>query len=164
MKRPRLLFAILHLLLGVCVASAHTQLTFTADDHDAAPRPRYDQPRLQDALAFDPLDDLRAALDVMQSTWFQIWIGTWPSAIDWTRAVLDTYVVSAVSTLSKALQMSQSVPQTCPYETHEFDNEINQYFAQNVRLSFQFTKTISYPCYNHSIYLSPKVLSISYGI
>ena len=77
-----------------------------------------------DAILSDPLDELRKALDVMQSTWFKVWVGTWPTAIDWTRAVLDAYLVSALSSLSKALHSSQ--------QQREVENEINLYFSQNV--------------------------------
>ncbi|KAK3696992.1 hypothetical protein LTR37_017699 [Vermiconidia calcicola] len=81
-----------------------------------------------DAILSDPLDELRKALDVMQSTWFKVWVGTWPTAIDWTRAVLDAYLVSALSSLSKALHSSQ--------QQREVENEINLYFSQNVAYYF----------------------------
>jgi hypothetical protein len=42
------------------------------------------------AIPFDTLDALRDALSVMQTTWFEVWVGSWPTAIDWTRAVIDT--------------------------------------------------------------------------
>ncbi|KAK3726142.1 hypothetical protein LTR37_000290 [Vermiconidia calcicola] len=81
-----------------------------------------------DAMLVDPLDELRKALEIMQNTWFKVWIGTWPTAIDWTRAVLDTYLVSALSSLSKALPSSQ--------QQREIENEINLYFSQNVAYYF----------------------------
>ena len=55
--------------------------------------------------SLDPLGELQAALDVMQNTWFEVWVGTWPSAIDWTAAVMNTHLVSSLSTLSKALNL-----------------------------------------------------------
>jgi hypothetical protein len=89
--------------------------------------------------AFNPLEELRHALDVMQTTWFRVWLGTWPTAIDWTRAVLDTYLVSSLSTLSKVAKSGRQY--TKDYvDLSEIDNEINKYFTQNVSLC------LPYPC------------------
>ena len=84
------------------------------------------------SATFDPLDELRTALHVMQSTWFQLWVGTWPTAIDWTAAVIDTYLVSALSTLSRALDNLGHVPQDGGADPREIENELNLLFAQNV--------------------------------
>ncbi|KAK2757019.1 hypothetical protein FQN54_004988 [Arachnomyces sp. PD_36] len=46
------------------------------------------------------LDNLLDALDVMQSAYFEVWQGTWPSSIDWTAAVLGTQVSATLSILS----------------------------------------------------------------
>ncbi|KKK13139.1 hypothetical protein ARAM_006974 [Aspergillus rambellii] len=44
--------------------------------------------------------DLRRALDVMQDDYFELWQGTWPTGIDWTRAVLGTHVSATLSALT----------------------------------------------------------------
>jgi hypothetical protein len=67
----------------------------------------------------------------MQTTWFKVWIGTWPSAIDWTRAVLDTLLISSLNTVGKAMN-EQSLYSTNGIDASEVDNEINLYFTQNV--------------------------------
>ena len=40
------------------------------------------------------------ALDVMQSHYFKIWQGIWPSAIDWTAAVMGTQVSATLDTIT----------------------------------------------------------------
>ncbi|KAM3420375.1 hypothetical protein BST61_g3654 [Cercospora zeina] len=38
----------------------------------------------------------------MQTAYLEIWLGVWPAAIDWTAAVLNTQLASALTALSKA--------------------------------------------------------------
>lgn len=97
---------------------------YPTSDHDQLVRPN---------IAFDPLGELRDALDVMQTTWFKVRLGTWPTAIDWTRAVLDTLLVSSLSTLSK-LASNHSQSAGASVDSGGLDNEINKYFTQNVSL------------------------------
>lgn len=81
------------------------------------------------ASAFDPLEALQDALEVMQSSWYELWLGTWPSAIDWTAAVVDTHLVSSLSTLSKALKSEDDIGRN-----RDVENDLNRYFSQNVRV------------------------------
>ena len=98
--------------------------------------------------AFNPLEELRHALDIMQTTWFRVWLGTWPTAIDWTRAVLDTYLVSSLTTLGKVAKSGRQ--HSGGYvDLDEIDNEINKYFTQNVS-----------PCLPYLRQHSPEYLSI----
>ena len=46
------------------------------------------------------LKTILGALDVMQSSYFVLWQGTWPSGNDWTRAVMATQVSATLSALS----------------------------------------------------------------
>ena len=81
------------------------------------------------------MDELRKGLGVMQDTWFELWVGTWPGAIDWTAAVVDTYLVSALSSLSKALDRQGNVASAAKcreLDSGDIENELNQYFAHNV--------------------------------
>ncbi|KAF2723528.1 glycoside hydrolase family 76 protein, partial [Polychaeton citri CBS 116435] len=80
----------------------------------------------------DTLSNLRSALDVMQSSWFEVWLGTWPTAIDWTAAVINTHLVSSLATLSKA---NGDSPVERVNESG-VDNEINRYFTHNVAYYF----------------------------
>ncbi|TKX23382.1 putative glycosyl hydrolase family 76 protein [Elsinoe australis] len=79
------------------------------------------------------LNDIQDALKVMQDTWFKLWIGTWPTAIDWTAAVINTYVTSALMTLSKHMYGSQSISVT---ESTALQGQIDKYFAHNAAFYF----------------------------
>lgn len=80
----------------------------------------------------DLVHQIESALKTMQSRFFEIWLGTWPTTIDWTGAVMSTYVSSALSSLSRA----------ATYYMHEKDSHIggiagldtedsvNRYFSQ----------------------------------
>ncbi|RMZ68446.1 glycoside hydrolase family 76 [Pyrenophora seminiperda CCB06] len=80
------------------------------------------------------LRNLHSALFTMQDHYFEVWLGQYTSAIDWTAAVMNTYVSSTLSSLS------HSLPYTMPgtfdksrkldVEAQMVDNEINKYFAQ----------------------------------
>ena len=49
------------------------------------------------------LRDLLSALDVMQSSYFELWQGTWPTSIDWTAAVLGTHISATLSSLTSSM-------------------------------------------------------------
>ena len=111
------------------------QLTF----NDLKPLPRYNESHemRQDDIGrvsgtFDPLEELRDALDVMSAEYFEVGVGTYVKGIDWTRAVVHTYLVSGLCTLSKALHQSRHSPNASWYDVEEIENDINLYFAQNV--------------------------------
>ena len=132
-----------------------SQLSIAADDNRErnAPLPR---PSTENKVSqgvstsqhsvFDPLEDLQDALAVMQSTWFTVTVGTWPTGIDWTRAVLDTYLVSALSSLSKALdrpgRLSRASGTDQAAAGKAIENDINQYFAQNVCHALIFSTSV----------------------
>lgn len=54
------------------------------------------------SLVSDTLRDLAAALDVMQDSFFQLWLGNWPSCNDWTAAVMGTQVSATLSSLTSS--------------------------------------------------------------
>jgi len=64
------------------------------------------------------------ALDILQQDYFAIWQGIWPASIDWTSAVIGTYVASALTTLSTSFSNLRS--------DKENENLVNKYFAQLV--------------------------------
>lgn len=154
MNRVHLLVGVLHIFLLIHTASftnakvyesyvaelPHSQLTIAAGDRILLSQQSHDYVELQDGrpsqyTAFEPMHDLRQALDIMQRTWFTVWVGTWPTAIDWTRAVIDTYLVSALSSMSKLLHSKERLQgDGHPDLTNlkQIENEINRYFTQNV--------------------------------
>lgn len=78
---------------------------------------------------------LLEAVEVMQSHYFEVWVGTWPKAIDWTAAVMGTHISSTLSSMSdfKADHFSnrawdETWDRVEALQEHE--NLINQYFTQ----------------------------------
>ncbi|KAI9801914.1 MAG: hypothetical protein M1833_002228 [Piccolia ochrophora] len=88
------------------------------------------KPLGEDALPQPPpfLD----ALDVMQSHFFELWQGSWPTSIDWTAAVLGTYLSAALSSLSSSLRDlgPGDSPKDRDQTARALENVINKYFSQ----------------------------------
>jgi hypothetical protein len=76
----------------------------------------------------DPLPAFLDALDVLQGHHFEIWQGIWPTGIDWTSAVIGTYVSASLSTISTSLSLLSS--------SKADENLINKYFSQLVAYYF----------------------------
>ncbi|KAF4556051.1 Hypothetical protein D9617_2g060180 [Elsinoe fawcettii] len=74
------------------------------------------------------LQNIQDALRVLQDTWFQLWVGTWPTAIDWTAAVVNTYVTTTLMSMSKDLYES---PASTSTKTALLQSDIDRYFAHN---------------------------------
>ncbi|KAF2157390.1 glycoside hydrolase family 76 protein [Myriangium duriaei CBS 260.36] len=75
------------------------------------------------------LSGMYEALQTMQDTWFQLWVGTWPTSIDWTAAVLCTYVTSALESLSLAETVLPSI-------ATGLENQIEKYYDQTTAFYF----------------------------
>ncbi|KAF2200995.1 Six-hairpin glycosidase [Delitschia confertaspora ATCC 74209] len=88
----------------------------------------------------NPLSELRSALSTLQTQYFTIWLGKWPSSIDWTAAVINTHLSAALHTLSSSV--SYFIPEafgttkTMVDEALMVENEINKYFSQSVTYYF----------------------------
>ncbi|KAI4729902.1 hypothetical protein E4T49_02254 [Aureobasidium sp. EXF-10728] len=67
------------------------------------------------------------ALDVMQSRFFELWIGTWPSSIDWTGAVINTAVSSTLGTIARASSETKD---------DHYSKIFNKYFSHNAAYYF----------------------------
>jgi hypothetical protein len=75
------------------------------------------------------LQDLIAALQVMQDRYFVLWQGTWPTSIDWTAAVLGTHVSAALSSLTSG---PLDIPGTDELQGLSFfrlENTVNRFFS-----------------------------------
>jgi hypothetical protein len=76
----------------------------------------------------------------MQDHYFSVWLGKYTTAIDWTAAVMSTYVSATLSSLSHSL--SYTMPGTfdksrkLDVEAQMVENEINKYFAQTTAYYF----------------------------
>ncbi|KAK5122953.1 hypothetical protein LTR85_003518 [Meristemomyces frigidus] len=96
-------------------------------DHDSVVAAR--------SALLDPLADLRHALEVLQTTWFKLWVGAWPTAIDWTSAVVNTHLLATLSTLSKSLPATGDLAGD-EAAANAVENELNLYFAQSTAYYF----------------------------
>ena len=67
------------------------------------------------------------ALDIMQSQFYELWIGTWPSSIDWTGAVINTAVSSTIKSIAQASSKTKD---------DHFSKIINKYFSHNAAYYF----------------------------
>ncbi|KAF2418994.1 Six-hairpin glycosidase [Tothia fuscella] len=92
----------------------------------------------------NPLEELHYALEVMQNFYFQLWLGTWPTCIDWTGAVLGTFVSASLFSLTRSLDYSlPKPPQSIPNQPdritmkgERIENEIDKYFSQSIAYYF----------------------------
>ena len=75
------------------------------------------------------LIDTCNALEVMQNEYYELWMGTWPAAIDWTAAVVNTMVTSTLTTFSGYLHDSRSTQQAAVEFDAELEDHIETYFA-----------------------------------
>ncbi|KAL8708358.1 MAG: hypothetical protein Q9220_006738 [cf. Caloplaca sp. 1 TL-2023] len=103
--------------------------------------PNGEDTRPQDAGHLAPDDPLRPAhtfralleaLDVMQSHFYTIWQGQWPSAIDWTAAVMGTQVSATLAAMTETWQPQQGghLRKEGDHDYQERENTINRYFTQ----------------------------------
>ncbi|KAJ4394065.1 hypothetical protein N0V93_003282 [Gnomoniopsis smithogilvyi] len=82
-----------------------------------------------------PLNALLDIFETMQQDFFAPWLGTWPTAIDWTAAVMETHASGALTTLSRALDL---LPAACRWADKTKENTVTLYFSEI--LSFYFSQ------------------------
>ena len=159
-RNPSKMLSLYHLTLAafaviLCVpsvnaddsaASVHHQLTFnTNDDHlpllsstdgDSHEMRYAEEGSAANSVLPNTLDSLYDALAVMQNTWYEVRVGSWPTAIDWTRAVLSTHLVATIAAFSRAMERRRHANETAGQHSwldeKANENLINRFFAQNV--------------------------------
>ncbi len=118
------LLSLLLFILGASATSRQHFLPFQKD-YDSV------QPPATSAPNFEVFDDFLGALRVMQDAYFQPWLGSWPSAIDWTAAALGTHMSAAMSSLSLGLERFGA-------------SEIDDYKAKENFITSYFSQVLSY--------------------
>lgn len=96
-------------------------VVFVACEHAATQQPLLSA-HAEPLQKHQTLPELLNALDVLQDQYFEIWQGVWPTSIDWTSAVIGTYLSAALTTISTSYPYSSS--------TKAADNLLNKYFSQ----------------------------------
>jgi hypothetical protein len=95
-------------------------------------------------VQFTVFETLHGALDTMQNEYFELWLGTWPDTIDWTGAVIGTYLAGMLQTLAirpGAIGL-RTTNRASSDDTHPWspsrssENRVNRYFTQNVGYYF----------------------------
>lgn len=77
------------------------------------------------------LQQLYAAVNVMQNEYFCLWTGTWPSSIDWTAAVLGTHVGATMSSFTSTYGLDIfNTDQPHDLSFAALENTINRFFSQ----------------------------------
>lgn len=107
---------------------------------DDFPKVFGDTESAREASVRDPilntLQDLIAALQVMQDKYFVLWQGTWPTSIDWTAAVLGAHVSAALSTLTSG---PLDIPDTDELQGLSFfrlEHTVNRFFSHTAAFYF----------------------------
>jgi hypothetical protein len=78
---------------------------------------------------------LLSALRAMQDEYFVLWMGTWPTSIDWTAAVLGTHVAATLSSFtSSARGLGANQSQGASFAALE--NTVNYFFSHTATFYF----------------------------
>lgn len=84
----------------------------------------------------ETLRDLLSALRGMQDHYFVMWMGTWPSSIDWTAAVLGTHVVATLSSYTSSNPDIVDPAQSQQTVSLAAENTVNRFFSQMTTFYF----------------------------
>jgi hypothetical protein len=95
-------------------------------NRQAAPRFPIDGPVAQPRATSSTVQAVLDAIRVMQDEYFEIFTGAWPTAIDWTSAVLGTHISATLSSLIASVEYSSKA---C-VEVLAWENIVDKYFAQ----------------------------------
>ncbi|RKF53349.1 putative glycosyl hydrolase [Golovinomyces cichoracearum] len=72
------------------------------------------------------------AVDVLQENYFKLWPGVWPSAIDWTSAVVGTNLAGCMRTFSRSDYILSTPDDVGNLINRHFSALSASYFGQNV--------------------------------
>lgn len=109
-----------------CQPLPHTFVEFRKDD--------FEPPRAGPEV----LEDAFEALEILQDEFFDADYGTWPSAIDWTGAVVETVVTGMLTTLTRAFDNVTASENPSGWKAKEnllssyFAEVINSYYGQDI--------------------------------
>lgn len=89
-------------------------------------------------LNVDPLAEMQDALSIMQDRFFEVWLGQWSTTIDWTGAVVGTYLSACISSILHAQHALPDIFSSLDNSHKEKINEssMDKYFSQVVSYYF----------------------------
>ena len=138
----RLSFGGLLTLLGLIVVRSLAQTKpFTPRKINELPDSEVHLKLQVSADATQALDDAFAALSVLQNDYFDANNGTWPTAIEWTSAVVGTVVSGMLSTMTQAIseehwkQKENLIASVFAQVSHSFFGQEAEDIKTQVRLS-----------------------------
>lgn len=82
---------------------------------------------------------LQEALETMQREFFELWLGTWPEAIDWTAAVMATHISATLHSITRSMQYSVYGQDDHVYSKgiiQRTENLMNEYYTQTTAYYF----------------------------
>ena len=112
--------------ITVCIAAQVSFLGYEPSHHEGVAQAAFPELRI--------LEDTLEALRVMQVEYFQPWLGMWPTAIDWTGAVMGSHVSGALQSLSQGLELVRLAAGEEDYRVKE--NLVTLYFSQLIGYYF----------------------------
>jgi len=120
--------------LGDDLSAVHNPLDSLDDLLDAANAG--DSYATKPSSPFETQQHLLSALRVMQDEYFVLWMGTWPTSIDWTAAVLGTHVAATLSSLTSSASGFDKVQQLQETSFAALENTVNHFFSHTVTFYF----------------------------
>jgi hypothetical protein len=137
LPKLRSLSFLLAWFLGCQLVSISTANTVRLDDDAAVPQilqasvkvstsTRTNGAATQSTSTPSTVQAVLDAIRTMQDEYFEIFTGAWPTAIDWTSAVMSTYVSATLSSLVTSVEYSSKA---CA-EVLAWENIVDKYFAQ----------------------------------
>ncbi|RFU27664.1 hypothetical protein B7463_g8671, partial [Scytalidium lignicola] len=112
------------------------QLHIDEEDTKSVANPQSRNGSTDELAGSQTLHELIYALDVLQQDYFAVWQGIWPTSIDWTSAVIGTYVSAALSSLSASFSVPFSPAEPGSTSDKAAENLINKFYSQLVSSYF----------------------------
>lgn len=122
--------------LGEDLAAFRSPLS-TLDDlaNDVDISDSYTMGPLTRSTPIETQQHLLSALRAMQDEYFVLWMGTWPTSIDWTAAVLGTHVAATLSSFTSSVSgLDNGQPKDGSFAAIE--NTINHFFSHTTTFYF----------------------------
>lgn len=96
----------------------------------AQPPGRDEVLEIPELFGTDIFSEVERALETMQSRFFQLWLGDWPTANDWTGAVMSSFVSTTLTSISKSISCSVTPSSIRAGKNVYMESTINMYFSQ----------------------------------